>query len=487
MTNSNFNEESETDKLFKELEENSLFPEFDKNLNKGYARTIDFFDNLVGGDKRSFEEILENRSRIKNEFNVKRAQNLKDLKDSGNIDEIYRGITSAPFAIVNEIADFGVGASNYLRGKDYSRTEIFNLESMGLKDEGDEQSLYYTIPQALTQFLLPYGVLNKAAVGIKAAKTAKAVKAVKGIKSAKGLKAAQDAAKAAQKARKFGLSNRYVRNFAVGTVADSVAFNAYDDNLFNFINDQVPSLRNPVFNYLEAKTPEEESFAEAKLKQLLVGGILGETIGFGLEVAAPAAFKVAKKVTKPVVKKGVQVATDLVKERGELGKALGEDAQRLFNATKNLLDDIKSDPKRKANVLNKKMIDDAESLRGVTNIEPEMENILKEKTELKSRPEPTQQPTGKGDFKPVDTERTAVLFGPRKQDIDFTRNSLNMMMKTEPENLDVLPNRKLLRIVEDLSLPEVLKKLDDDAATLSDPERLARMLKALKYQYKLTQ
>ena len=60
MTNSNFNEESETDKLFKELEENSLFPEFDKNLNKGYARTIDFFDNLVGGDKRSFEEILEN-------------------------------------------------------------------------------------------------------------------------------------------------------------------------------------------------------------------------------------------------------------------------------------------------------------------------------------------------------------------------------------------------------------------------------------------
>jgi len=487
MTNSNFNEESETDKLFKKLEEDSLFPEFNKNLNKGYARTVDFFDNLVGGDKRSFEEILENRSKIQNEFTLKRSQNLKDLKDSGKVDEIYRGISSAPFAFVNEVADFGVGANNYLRGKDYSRTEIFNLESMGLKDEGDEQSLYYTIPQALTQFLLPYGVLNKAAGGIKAAKTAKAVKAVKGIKSAKGLKAAQDAAKAAQKARKFGLSNRYVRNFAVGTVADSVAFNAYDDNLFNFINDQVPSLRNPVFNYLEAKTPEEESFAEAKLKQLLVGGILGETIGFGLEVAAPAIGKVAKKVTKPVVKKGVQVATDLVKERGELGKALGEDAQRLFNATKNLLNDIKSDPTRKANVLNKKMIDDAESLRGVTNIEPEMEKILKQKTELKSRPEPTKQPTGKGDFKPVDTERTAVLFGPRKQDQDFTRNSLNMMMKTEPENLDVLPNRKLLRIVEDLSLPEVLKKLDDDAATLSDPERLARMLKALKYQYKLTQ
>ena len=52
----------------------------------------------------------------------------------------------------------------------------------------------------------------------------------------------------------------------------------------------------------------------------------------------------------------MQVATDLVKERGELGKALGEDAQRLFNATKNLLDDIKSDPKRKANVLNKKWL-----------------------------------------------------------------------------------------------------------------------------------
>ena len=140
---------------------------------------------------------------------------------------------------------------------------------------------------------------------LKLQKQQKAVKAVKGIKSAKGLKAAQDAAKAAQKARKFGLSNRYVRNFAVGTVADSIAFNAYDDNLFNFINDQVPSLRNPIFNYLEAKTPEEESFAEAKLKQLLVGGILGETIGFAFEIAAPAVFKVAKKVTKPVVKKGV--------------------------------------------------------------------------------------------------------------------------------------------------------------------------------------
>ena len=51
-----------------------------------------------------------------------------------------------------------------------------------------------------------------------------------------------------------------------------------------------------------------------------------------------------------------------------------------------------------------------------------------------------------------------------------------------------LPNRKLLRIVEDLFFyQKFLKKLDDDAATLSDPERLARMLKALKYQYKLTQ
>ena len=124
MTNSNFNEKSETDKLFKKLEEDSLFPEFDKNLNKGYARTIDFFDNLVGGDKRSFEEILENRSRIKNEFNTKRAQNLKDLKDSGKVDEIYRGITSAPFAFVNEVADFGVGANNYLRGKDLSLIHI---------------------------------------------------------------------------------------------------------------------------------------------------------------------------------------------------------------------------------------------------------------------------------------------------------------------------------------------------------------------------
>ena len=85
MTDSNItnllnNEEEEEKKKIETPETDALFQRFDnqplsavsKVINKSNAGIVDFFDNKFLGDQRSFEEILENRSRLINEAKEKR-------------------------------------------------------------------------------------------------------------------------------------------------------------------------------------------------------------------------------------------------------------------------------------------------------------------------------------------------------------------------------------------------------------------------------
>ena len=59
-------ETPETDALFERLD-NEPLSSLSKTINKSNAGIVDFFDNRFLGDQRSFEEILENRSRLVNE------------------------------------------------------------------------------------------------------------------------------------------------------------------------------------------------------------------------------------------------------------------------------------------------------------------------------------------------------------------------------------------------------------------------------------
>ena len=63
-------ETPETDALFERLD-NEPLSSLSKTINKSNAGIVDFFDNRFLGDQRSFEEILENRSRLVNEAKEK--------------------------------------------------------------------------------------------------------------------------------------------------------------------------------------------------------------------------------------------------------------------------------------------------------------------------------------------------------------------------------------------------------------------------------
>ena len=66
-------ETPETDALFKSFD-NQPLSSLSKAINKSQAGLVDFFDNKFLGDQRSFEEILENRTRIINEAKQKNEE-----------------------------------------------------------------------------------------------------------------------------------------------------------------------------------------------------------------------------------------------------------------------------------------------------------------------------------------------------------------------------------------------------------------------------
>ena len=92
MTDSNINsllnnEEEEEKKKIETPQTDALFDRFDnqplsavsKVINKSQAGVVDFFDNKFLGDQRSFEEILENRSRIRNQQESKAVSKITQL------------------------------------------------------------------------------------------------------------------------------------------------------------------------------------------------------------------------------------------------------------------------------------------------------------------------------------------------------------------------------------------------------------------------
>ena len=92
MTDSNINnllnnEEEEEKKKIETPETDALFQRFDnqplsavsKVINKSQAGVVDFFDNKFLGDQRSFEEILENRSRLINEAKEKNEKISEEI------------------------------------------------------------------------------------------------------------------------------------------------------------------------------------------------------------------------------------------------------------------------------------------------------------------------------------------------------------------------------------------------------------------------
>ena len=176
------------------------------------------------------------------------SKKLKQTKTS----KVIRGALSGPLKAVNETVEFVDDIYDYAVGNPYDNNELIDLQALGLEIKGDKEDWAYTVPQAITQFLLPAGAISKRLKGTKL----------------------------------VGMNNAWVRNAFAGFVTDAVVQDPYEENLFNMI-DKHPRLGGVITDVLKAKTPEEIGVADARFRQAASGLVAGETLtALGLGVKA---------------------------------------------------------------------------------------------------------------------------------------------------------------------------------------------------------
>ncbi len=240
---------TETGKLVKKLDETKLGG-LNKNLQKSNARVVDFFDNKFLGNQRTFEEILEERSKIINEATVKNEAISEELKKTP-ASQIVRGSITGPLKAINETVEFFDDIGDYLQGNPYDNNDLIDYSYF--EKEGD--GAFYQIPQAVTQFLLPMGLASK---GLQTLGKGNAI-----------------------------LQNPWTRNFIAGWITDFVVEDPYEENLFNMIDSfeghkGIPILETAIDIFkLPASAfsaKDDISPIEARLRKAFGGSLLGETL-----------------------------------------------------------------------------------------------------------------------------------------------------------------------------------------------------------------
>jgi len=257
MTDSNINnllnnEEEEEKKKIETPQTDALFDRFDnqplsavsKVINKSNAGVVDFFDNKFLGDQRSFEEILENRSRLINEREEKFAEIDEKLQKTPE-SQVIRGAITGPLKAINETVEFADDIYDYIAGNPYDNNDLIDYSYFEREDDG----AFFQIPQAITQFLLPMGIFSK------------------------GLK---------------GIKNPWARNLVAGFLTDFVVEDPYEQNLYNMVDEYEGALE-PIIDIFKMpasvfKADDDISPIEARLRKALGGAVIGETLT-GLSVA----------------------------------------------------------------------------------------------------------------------------------------------------------------------------------------------------------
>ena len=233
----------ETDALFKSFDEQPL-SSVSKNINKAQAGVVDFFDNKFLGNQRSFDEILENRSRIRNEAKEKQEKVSEEITKT-KASQVVRGAITGPLKAINETVEFADDIYDYLAGNPYDNNDLIDYSYFEREDDG----AFYQIPQAITQFLLPMGIFSK------------------------GLK---------------GIKNPWTRNLIAGFLTDFVVEDPYEQNLYNMVDSYEGALE-PVVDVLKMpasifKADDDISPIEARLRKAFGGAVIGEVLT-GLSVA----------------------------------------------------------------------------------------------------------------------------------------------------------------------------------------------------------
>ena len=195
--------------------------------------------------------INQERQERNKKFRASQKKLSKKLKQT-KTSKVIRGALSGPLKAVNETVEFVDDIYDFAAGNPYDNNELIDLQALGLEIKGDKEDWAYTVPQAITQFLLPAGAISK---GLKGTKL-------------------------------VGMNNAWARNALAGFVTDAVVQDPYEENLFNMI-DKHPRLGGVITDVLKAKTPEEIGVADARFRQAASGLVAGEALtALGLGVKA---------------------------------------------------------------------------------------------------------------------------------------------------------------------------------------------------------
>ena len=191
------------------------------------------------------DRITSDYQRRVQEGKEKRSEVFEQLKKTPQ-SKIIRGAISGPIKAINETIEFVDDIKDYVKGNPHDNNDFFPLQNTPLESEDDQDDLFYKIPQAITQFLLPMGLISK------------------------GLS-------------KAGMANVWARNALSGFVADAVVQDPLEENLFNML-DNHPRLESPITEIL--KTDEDATVIENRLRQAGGGFLAGEAVtalGLGIK------------------------------------------------------------------------------------------------------------------------------------------------------------------------------------------------------------
>ena len=311
---------NESDIIRGEFNQKDLFAEFEQNIRPLSVLEKTFPSNL------RFQLTQEER----NKFAVR--------KEDGSIDH---AATDRKFAVLgeNKYARASVaGIANipnelykigrYIGG-DRTPDNLYALQDLGLELEDDKDDFAYQTTKFLAGFLLPYAGLSK---------TGKVLSGWKMLKGVNGL----------------GLANPAFRSFVAGSIAETIAIDAYDENFFNFLIDiDTPYLdfAKPLFDVLAADETRTEDLGIAKLRQFLAGGVFGEVLGYG-------GSKVAQKLVLEPIGYGAKATGNgalFLADQGSqvIRRTMDEfmpptilSKEQIRSRTIQLLKDIKANPKR---------------------------------------------------------------------------------------------------------------------------------------------
>ena len=229
-------------------------------------------------DSNPIGRFFENRQEAGKEFREKLKKSGEELKKT-KTSKVIRGALSGPLKAVNETVEFVDDIYDYAVGNPYDNNELIDLQALGLEIKGDKEDWAYTMPQAITQFLLPAGVIGKGLQGTKL----------------------------------VGMNNAWTRNALAGFITDAVVQDPYEENLFNMI-DKHPRLATPISDLLKAKTQEEIGVAEARFRQASGGLVAGEALtAFGVGVKAiKKTPELYEKIIKRLARRDEILMTDNV-------------------------------------------------------------------------------------------------------------------------------------------------------------------------------